>query len=501
MPVPAERRDHLPLLRLSARFSASGVMAIAMTRRYNLTWRSRSYWWQATGTLTALLMVSPGTQAQLLSELHRSAAAIDPSIAGALAQVQAAEQRVLQAKGGLGPTATIVLSKSETRYREGPTFDLRQFSGKQAALQVTQPLFKPTLLSALEGAQAQLEQARAALTQAEADAAVRLVEACFEVLKSRDTITLMQAQKQAAEEQLAAAKRSYTVGTSTITDVREAEAKIDTVSAQMAAAEAALELHQQLLADISGRPAPELMLLGLKADRLPSIESTSVQAWIADAQSGSAQLQQAQRALDEAEAEVRKAWYGHAPSAELSYSYTMSSDTGTVTSLLPRRGDSSQVGVNVNFPLFASGATQARVREMVALRDKAQSEVETARRTVQTSVRQSFSAALTALALSRGLTTANRSLELALRSNKRGYEVGMKVNAEVLEAQSRLFEARRDLSRAHYDAWLNSVRLKGVAGKFAQVDLDELDSLLVPLTPAAWPSAPAVHRAAPCCPH
>ena len=107
----------------------------------------------------------------------------------------------------------------------------------------------------------------------------------------------------------------------------------------------------------------------------------------------------------------------------------MSSDTGTVTSAFPRRGDISQVGVNVNIPLFASDADQTR-------------------RTVTLGVRQQLSAALAAI-------------------------------AQVLDAQGKLFEARRDLSRARYDAWLAYIKLQAVAGTLSETDLAELDGLLL----------------------
>lgn len=425
------------------------------------------------------------SQAQILPELRRSALDSDPAVAGALAQWRAAEQRVVQAQAGFGPVAGLALNKSETRYNEAPDYELRQYSARQATLQITQPLLRSALWPTLDAAQAQLAQAQAALDQARAESTVRLLEAGFDLLKARDTLTLIEAQRIAAEEQMASARRSFTVGRATIVDVREAEAKIDTVAAQTIAAQADLDLRQQLLAEQVGRPAPELLDRGLSGDTLPKLDAAALLVWIAEAQLHSPQLQQAQQALLTAEAEVRKAWQGHAPTADLNYTYTQSADTGTVTSLLPRRGDTSQVGVSVNIPLFASGATQAKVKESMALRDRAQADVDAARRSVQIGVRQSFSTALGAVGLARGLETATRSLEVAMQANRRGYEVGMKVNAEVLEAQTKIFESRRELSRARYDAWLNFIKLKTFAGRLSDADIDQLDALLVTLPPSA----------------
>ncbi len=431
------------------------------------------------GCLTALLLLTTAVQAQVLADLLRSALASDPAVNGALSQIRAAEQRLVQAQAGFGPSAALALNKNETRYNEAPAFNLRRFASQQASLQITQPLLRVALLHARDVAQAQLEQAQAALAQARAESTVRLVEAALDVLKARDALALIGAQQIAAEEQLAAARRKFTVGNVSIIDVREAEGKIDTVAAQGIAAQAELDLKQQLVTELVGRAAPELMDRGLAGEQMPVLKAADVLVWISDAQLASPQLRQAQLALLAAEAEVRKAWQGHAPTADLTYTYTMSSDTGTVTSSFPRRGDTSQVGLSVNIPLFASGATHAKVRETEALRDKAQNDVDAARRAVQVGVRQNFSASLSQVGLARGLETATRSLDAAFQANRRGYEVGLKVNVDVLDAQTKLFESRRDLSRARYDAWLSFLKLKSFAGQLMDGDVDRLDALLI----------------------
>ncbi len=425
------------------------------------------------------LLIGVGTQAQVLSILSRDAQAADPALAGAQAQVLAAEQRVVQAQAGFGPTAALTVTSNDSRYNEAPAYDLRRFNSQQAVLQVTQPLLRNALLPALEAAQAQLEQAQAALEQARGEATLKLVEASFEVLKARDAVALAGAQKVAAEEQLQSVRRRFTVGTASVVDVREAEAKIDTVAALVIAAQGEFELRQDALTELVGRPTPELLDRGLNGETMPGLKPNEVLSWIADAQLHSPQLVQAQKALLAAQAELRKAWQGHAPTADLVYNYTKSSDTGTVTSVFPRRGNTSQLGVNLSIPLFASGGTQARVKEVMALRDKAASDVEAARRTVQLGVRQNFTATLSSISLARGLQTATRSLEVAMQANRRGYEVGMKVNAEVLEAQSKVFESRRDLSKARYDAWLSYLRLKSFAGQLFDDDVQALDAVLV----------------------
>jgi outer membrane protein len=417
--------------------------------------------------------------AQPLPELYRSALAADPAVAAAQAQVRAAEQRVVQARAAFGPVVAFTANQSETRYNEAPSFETRPFTAKQVAVQLTQPLLRSVLLPSLQAARAQVEQAQAALEQAQGESMQRFVESNFDLLKARDVLAFVQAQRAATAEQLAAAQRSFKVGTAPITDVREAEAKADTVAAQLVAAEFDLDLKQQVLAVLVGHPVSGLLERGLSGEQLPELQASSVNDWLGSALTQSPQVRQAMQARDAATAEVEKARQAHAPTAELTYSHTMASDTGSPTTLLPRRADSRQIGVSLNVPLFASGATQSKVAEAMALRDRAERELDAARRNATLAVRQGFSATLSALSQARGLEAAVRSNELALRANRRGYEVGMRVNAEVLESQTKLFEARRELSRARYDAWINFVKLNVAAGRQSEAELVLLESLLL----------------------
>lgn len=432
------------------------------------------------GSTLALLvpLLSPAT-AQPLPELWRRALASDPAVATAAAQWRAAEERLVQARAAYGPNVVVTGNHNNNRVEEAPAFETRQFHARQFVLQLTQPLLRLSLGAGRDSARGQAEQAQAQLDQARQDSGQRLAEALFDLLKARDALTLLQAQRAVTAEQLAAAQRKYRIGDAPVTDLREAEAKADVVAAQLAGAEHELQLRLQLLAELTGTPAQELLARGLPGGVLPTLSADTLPQWLQDALDSSPQVRQAQRAVEVAAAEVDKARSAHAPTLDLTASKSASKDTGTVLTSQGRRYDASQVGVSLNVPLFASGATQSHVREALALQDKAQSELDTARRTVSISVRQQFAATLSALAQARGFATAVKSGELALRANRRGYEVGLRVMAELLDAQSRLFDARRELSRSTYDAWLGLARLQALAGRLDESAFQQLDSLLV----------------------
>ncbi|HEY8879874.1 MAG TPA: TolC family protein [Roseateles sp.] len=434
--------------------------------------------------LLPLLFFALPAAAQTLPELATRALDADPAVRAGEASLRAAEERLFQAKAAYGPTANLTATASNSHYAEAPSYDSRPFRSEQYVVQVNQPLWRGALYPAMQAARSQLEQAESSLMQARLESQQRLAEAVLEVFKARDVLAHATALREAYGEQLAAARRGFQVGRAAAPEVREAEARVDNAIAQTLAADAELDLRRQVLVEVTNGPTPAVLARAVAPEALPPLQADSVLDWLSRAEADSPQLRQARLALEAAEAEIRKASLAHAPTVDLNASYTRSNDTGTVTSIFPRRGNTTAVGATLTIPLFASGATQSKVVETMALRDKAAGELDLARRTLVIGVRQAFVSTLSALSQAKALATAERSQALSVRANQRGYEVGIKTNADVLEAQGKLFEARRDLSRARHDAWASYFKLRALSGALGEGDWQMLDAQLVAHQPS-----------------
>jgi outer membrane protein len=191
-------------------------------------------------------------------------------------------------------------------------------------------------------------------------------------------------------------------------------------------------------------------------------------------------IRQAQSGLDIAELEVKKAESGHKPTLDATASYNVTrSPSGTTTSILSTRTNSSNVGLLLNVPLFAGFATQNRVKETLALKDKARSDLEGAKRTVSQSTRTAYFGVLSGQGQVKALEAAELSSQSALDANKLGYQVGVRINIDVLNAQSQLFQTKRDLAQARYNVLLGGLRLRQANGTLTPEDLRQIDGLLV----------------------
>jgi outer membrane protein len=290
----------------------------------------------------------------------------------------------------------------------------------------------------------------------------------------------VQAQKAAVAEQLASAKRNFEVGTSTITDAREAQARYDLVVAQEVAAENDLRVKQLALDQLVGQTNVKPRPLALPV-ALPSTQPSDVNHWVDLSERSQPQIRQARLALDVARLETAKAQTGHLPTVDLTASVgKVRYPDGTTTSALSTRVNTGSVGVSLNLPLFAGFATQNRIRETLSLEQKSEADLETARRNVAQAVRASYYGIVSANGQVKALEAAEASSQSALDANRLGYQVGVRINIDVLNAQSQLFQTKRDLAIARYNVLMGSLKLRQASGTLTEQDLAAINALLAP---------------------
>jgi len=122
-----------------------------------------------------------------------------------------------------------------------------------ASVNAVQPLYNRNNDATIAQAQRGLQVAMSDLETAEQDLILRVAQAYFDVLAAYDALITSQTGKKAIAEQLASAKRNFEVGTATITDTREAQARFDLSTAQEIAAENDLRTKRVALDQLVGR--------------------------------------------------------------------------------------------------------------------------------------------------------------------------------------------------------------------------------------------------------
>ena len=435
----------------------------------------------AVSLLTAILPVGAAD----LLETYHAAQGQDSVFAAARGARRAGQEKLTQGRSTLLPTVNLTASstynKNEVQYNQAvPSTVIQgtsQFINNGAAINLVMPIYRQNNWQIYSESDLQVAQSEAQFKNAEQDLILRSAQAYFDVLAAQDAVNLAAAQKDAIAEQLAQAKRNFEVGSATITDTLEAQARFDLVDAQAIVAQSTLEIKERTYQQLTNAMPGNLQAVG-SAFALETPQPADAEKWVEQGQLGNLQLAAAQAAAELADKEVVRNRGGHYPTLDLVASYgknkikPMGEGTfGNGNNALDTDQTTSYVGVQLNLPLFTGGSTNSKWREAEANRDRANAELESARRNVDLQTRQAYSGVVNGMSQVMALEQALKSSEKLLEASKLGQEVGVRTNLDVLNAQQQLYSTRRDLSQAKYNYLISRLKLKAATGSLAEDEL------------------------------
>jgi outer membrane protein len=410
-----------------------------------------------------------------LLQVYHDAIAYDAKFSAARAQRDAGQERRVQGRAGLLPqiglSADSTWNKAEAHTSVGRIE--RDYNSNGYGVQLTQPLFRWQNWVQYKQGELQTALADSQFGIAQQDLVLRAAEAYFNVLNAQDALAAVTQLRTAAGEQRQLANASFEVGTVTITDVHEAQSRFDLAVAQEIAAQNQLEVARHTLAQIIGKQPDALA--GLRPGvELQRPQPDNIADWVIAAEAGSLSVQAQQLTREIAAREVERSQAGHLPTVDIVATQGINNRPAITT----ERAETTTIGLQLNVPLYAGGRTSSVTREAAALRMKADADLEDARRSAALAARQSWLGVTSGLAQVRALEAARVSSTSALEANKLGYEVGVRINIDVLNAQSQLADTLQRLARARYDTLLAQLRLKAAAGTLGEEDVQAINALL-----------------------
>jgi len=434
--------------------------------------------------LAAAPIAYPATgRAEDLLQVFRDARSYDAQYGAARYALQAGLEKLPQGRSLILPSVGLTAGGTRTNLDIDGRGDnpapstTRTFSTLTYQLTFTQPVFRAQNFVQYDQAEYQVKQAEAVFGQAAQDLVVRVAQAYFDVLSAQDTLALVRAQKAAISEQLAQAKRNFEVGTATITDTHEAQARYDLSAAQEISALNDLEVKERTLQQVAGKAYEKLKPLRGDVALAPP-NPNNMQSWVELAEKQSFQVQVQEAVTEIANLEVKRNRAANYPTLDLVASIGQTNQTGSSISATGSLITPTAIGLQVAVPLYQGGALRSREREAAANYERSKQDLENARRSIVLSSRQSFLGVINGIAQVKALEAALVSSQSALDSNKLGYEVGVRINIDVLNAQQQLFSTRRDLATARYNTITSYLRLKAAAGSLKEEDLAEVNKAL-----------------------
>ena len=436
------------------------------------------------GLLVTLALASTTAPAADLLGLYNEAKGYDAQFASARAALDAGRERLPQGRAGLLPqisaSANTNWNETKTKSRiNGATNVSSDYNSNGWSVNLIQPLFRWQNWVNYTQSELAVAIAEAQFAQASQDLIVRVAQSYFDVLQAQEALASSEAQKKAIAEQLESAKRNFEVGTSTITDTHEAQARYDLADAQLIASESDLTVKREVLRTVVGKAHDDLKSLKVGAE-IPRPQPDDINQWAKRAAAANIGVQVAQGNAEIADQEISKQRAGHLPTLDLVASRGRNSAGGIAQFPAAPGYDSKSnvVGVQLQIPIFEGGAIWSKDNEAVALHEKSVADLNVAKRSADLQARQAYLGVSSGLAQVRALEAALVSSQSAVDSNKLGYEVGVRINIDVLNAQSQYYDTRQKLMKARLDTLLAQLKLKAAAGNLAEADLKAVNALL-----------------------
>lgn len=433
------------------------------------------------------LAFPPVASALDLIQSFRLAMEQDARYQAARADTAAVRENVMQALALLLPNVSGNLARSKNQtdsqvpgFLGVPVNNNYDYYSSNYAVSLRQPLYRKYSFAQYRQAQSQVVSAEASLDKNLQDMLVRLSGAYFEALMASDQLALIQGAKEAYASQLQAAKRSFEAGQGTRTDIDDAQARYDMALAQELEAQQNVGYTKRALEVIVNRPVDSLLRLNPSRVQLVAPTPAKVDEWMARGEEVNPELRAARANIESATQELQKAKAGHTPTVDLvaQRSRSQSANDTTIHQLYM----TSQVGVQVNIPLFAGGYVDSQERQALANLDKYRQSYEAARRDTALQIRKEFQNVTEGVLKVKALEQAERSADQAVFSNQKGFQAGTRTLVDILNAQQQRLNVRRDLAQARYVYVMARIRLQGLVGA-----IDENEILLI----NSWLSEPA----------
>lgn len=407
--------------------------------------------------MAALLGSSPAYAISLEAALKQTYET-NPQLYSERRALGAIDERVALAVSEWRPSVDASYSVGRQRISYGGAADTYGDKGTRQ-LMVNQPIFNGGgSIARYRGSQLQVEAGRAQLNAVTQQVLLQAISSYMDVLRDKAIVDLSIHNTQVLHEQRGATGERFKVGEVTRTDVAQSEARYARAVADLA----------QAKGDLAGSMASFRQVIGTSPDRLSvprllPVLPASLDVALTQAEVSNPNLQRARFSSDASEKQVSAQKAALLPTVALQGYMRREDGVGGVFGNADY--DNDAVLVNVNVPLYQSGAEYARVREARQNRERAKFDALDTQNEVVARVAQAWESFHTSQASIRAHVTAIRSAEQVLDGVKQEQKYGARTVLDVLDAEQELYVARVGLVRSQRDEVVSSYAILAETGR------------------------------------
>jgi len=424
------------------------------------------------------LLPLSGAHAVDLLRAYELALVNDPVFRSALHENEAGQQNVKIGLSGLLPNLTLTHAQGINRgtLSQGGISAPLNFNNEVTTLALRQPLLN---LEAVASYRQGLARANSSQSKFEGDAdrlIVRLAEVYFEALLAKERLALAQAERDALAELQQVNENMFKRGEGTRTDVLETQSRFALAQAQLIESQDAWDAARLALSALVGEPVERLTTLR-KAFPIQPLTPADFESWREMAQARNAELVTQRYLVETSKQEVTRSRSGHAPRVDLVASLSRNNSASFITA--DRDARIASVGVEVNVPIFAGGHVNAITDQARANLARAEAELDAMTDQAMLELRKQYQLMQSSILRIQSLEIAVDSAHLLVEATEKSIRGGIRINLDLLDAQSQFYAAQVNLAEARYNYLLAYLRLRFLAGTLERDDLRKVATYFV----------------------
>lgn len=417
--------------------------------------------------------------AEDLIDIYLLAKDNDPIILGAKQTQLADSEELVIARAKFLPNVSVAGNQTYVRSRDTlgllNSYDRTRanYNTNQYSLNINQPIFQVVDWMQYAKTKKQVLSSLKKYEDAEQTLLLRVAEQYFVVLGAIDQVETSKAATLAFSKRLEQAKQQFKVGVTAITDVNEAQARLDSARAKEISDSNSLNTEKEKMSQIVGKFIPTISAL---KDQIPlaAPEPNNIDLWIEKSRKYNLKLQSARYDVEAAYEAIRASSSNHLPTINLTANILNSKAYPPQID----RYHNKQLAINLNMPIFAGGATAATTQAAIFQTNATLQQLEAAYRAAESGTRVAYQTVLTKISQVDALQQSVKSSTVALKATQAAFEVGTRTIVDVLNSQTDLLTAQKNYAQSRYDYILSGLRLKQATGSLCLADLEQINNLL-----------------------
>jgi len=393
----------------------------------------------------------------------------NPQIKSSIQQLQAVDEEMPSAIGGMLPTASIAGQRGvkSSKYSIANSAGITESGlSDTRSIQITEPLFKGgATYAGIKKAKSDIMAAREQFRAAEQQVLLAAATAYMDLVSNEEVYTIAKNNKAVLAKHLSATKARLDLGEVTKTDLAQSKASLAKADSELISAQFTVESSKATYEKVIG-----IKPVDIKMPKTPIEVRGNVDELVIAALANNPSIKLAEYNLDSAKKniDIQKAVILPQVSAfaNKQRQYGVLSGATQASTI-----DSDMVGINFSIPLYQSGAEYAQIRQ--AKHTAGQTSYNLA--VVRDNVRESVVKAVQDFNVAKATIQSNNfnveASAIAFEGMKQESNAGLRTIIELLDAQQALFNARAALIKSRRDEIVTAYNLLAQLGKLTVKDL------------------------------